>query len=335
MGCRITTEYTRRGIETAFLENDQLRIEVLTGKGGDITEIIDKRTDVNVLFEAPHKWYGPDIGPLGKPDGSFTFLDHYPGGWQDVLPTAGGPATVDGAPLSLHGETTLVPWKATISTETDDRVELHLSVELSRYPLEIDRRLILESGTSLLTVEETVENLSDIPVDYSWLQHIALGEPLVGPEAMLEVPCNAVLSDPELGPNAQFPADEVFHWPIAELSETKIDLRKFPPKDAQIHDLLALTDLEEGKYTVTNPSIDLGVTVRFPAEIYEYLWYWRAFGGFEDAPFFGRNYNAGLEPSTSIPNAGLDAARDAGTANTLAPHEKTQATISLETHRPR
>jgi hypothetical protein len=40
----------------------------------------------------------------------------------------------------------------------------------------------------------------------------------------------------------------------------------------------------------------------------------------------------GLEPCTSVPNAGLDAAVDNGTANRLAPGETQRSTITLETH---
>lgn len=139
MGCAITTEYIRRGIETAFLENDHLRVEVLTGKGDDITEIRDKRTDVNVLFEAPHRWQAPSADLTGVPDESFAFLNHYLGGWQDVLPGAGGPATVQGAPLALHGESTLVPWDATVTEQTAGRMQLSLPVSLARYLLSIER----------------------------------------------------------------------------------------------------------------------------------------------------------------------------------------------------
>ena len=64
-GCTITREYTRRGIDTVVLENEALRVEVLAGKGADITELVDKRTNVNVLFEAPHEWHAPGDGHGG------------------------------------------------------------------------------------------------------------------------------------------------------------------------------------------------------------------------------------------------------------------------------
>lgn len=333
MPCRITDEYARRGIDTVVLENDSLRVELLAGKGGDVTEIVDKRTDTNVLFESPHEWRAPSEGPVGAPDGAFSFLDHYPGGWQSVLPAAGGPTTVDGAPLALHGESTLVPWQARITADTPDRVAVELAATLTRYPFTIEREFELAAGRSTVTVSEAVTNRGEVAVDYSWLQHVALGEPLVSPEATLSVPCQTVLVDPDqTNDTARLPPGETFEWPVCETDDGPVDLRAFPPKRDRVHDLVALTDLSEGRYTVTNPSLDLGVTVRFPHEFYEYLWYWQPFGGFEDAPFFGRNYNVGLEPCTSIPNAGLDRAVENGTAAQLAPDETRRSTVTLATH---
>lgn len=333
MGCTVTTEYQRRGIDTVFLENDHLRVEILAGKGSDITEFTDKRTDTNVLFEAPHEWRAPGDGPVGAPDGVFSFLDHYPGGWQTVLPAAGGPATAAGAPLALHGESSLIPWESRITTDTDSAVAVEFTASLTRYPFTVERELSLSAGSSTLSVTETVTNTGEVTVPYSWLQHVALGEPLVSPEATLDVPCETVLVDPDqTNETARLPPGETFDWPVCETTAGPVDLREFPPKSERVHDLVALTDLSEGRYTVSNPVLDLGVTVSFPGALYEYLWYWQPFGGFESAPFFGRNYTAGLEPCTSIPNAGLEEAIENGTVEELAPGETQESQITLETH---
>ena len=332
--CTISTEYQRRGIDLLVLENSHLRVEVLVGKGGDITEIRDKRTDTNVLFEAPHEWQSPTAGYTTPGDDVFSFMDHYPGGWQDVLPAAGGPTTVAGAPFPLHGESPLAPWDIRVIEDSKHRVAATLSLSLTRYPLTIERTLSLSAGESKLDVDEVVTNVGEYPVEYSWLQHIALGEPLVGPAAELDVPCTTVLTDPNHDvATARFPTNESYEWPICELPDgIEVDLRTIPPKSDRVHDLVALTDLRDGRYTLSNPDIDLGVTVRFPSETFEYLWYWQPLGGFDDAPFFGRNYNVGLEPCTSIPNAGLKQAINNNTANVLTPDETETATIRFETH---
>lgn len=229
--CRVTTEYQRKGLDLVVLENGLLRVEVLAGKGGDITEIRDKRTDINVLFETPHEWRPPGEGAAGAPDDHFRFLDHYPGGWQDVLPGAGGPATVHGAPLSLHGEATLVPWDVTIVEDGSEKVAVSLKTSLTRYPLEITRKIGLEAGQSTLSVEESVINRGEVSVDYSWMQHIALGEPLIAPSATVSVPCETVLVDPDHDhPNARLPAGETFEWPICDIDDRGVNLRTSPQR---------------------------------------------------------------------------------------------------------
>jgi galactose mutarotase-like enzyme len=333
-GCSLTDEYSRQGVPCLWLENDSLRVEILAGKGGDITEIRDKRTDVNVLFETPHEWRPPAQGPVGTPDDAFAFLDHYPGGWQDVLPAAGGPSEGDGGtPLGLHGESTVIPLNVEVLADTTERIAVELTAELTRYPLAVERKVALEAGDPTLHVSETVTNVGEVGVHYSWLQHIALGGPLVSPAAELSVPCERVLVDPgQTDENARLPPGSEFDWPVYEGDEASIDLQEFPPRDERVHDLVALTDLAEGRYTVTNPDLDLGVTVAFSQELYEYLWYWQPFGGFEESPFFGRNYNVGLEPCTSVPNAGLDAAKDNGTSEYLPAGESESTALTFSTH---
>lgn len=328
---RVTDEYTRRGIETVFLENERLRIEILSGKGGDITEIRDKRTDVNVLLEAPVEWRPPMDGMVGAPDAIAAFEDHYPGGWQSLLPNGGGPAANAGATLAQHGESSIVPWDVDVQEGTD-AVSVELTTDLTRYPFHLEREVQLEADDPTVSITERVTNEGSIPLEYSWVQHVALGEPLVAPAAELEVPCEAVRSDPDHEhPNSRIPPDERFEWPVWE--EGEVDLKSFPDRDEQVFDLLAFEGLTEGRYTVSNPELDLGVTVEFDQELYEYIWYWGAFGGHVESPFFGRNYNVGLEPATSIPTiGGLDAAIENDTANVIEPGETVRSTTALRTH---
>lgn len=329
---RVSAEYTRRGIDAVLLESNHLRVEVLTDKGGDISRIVDKRTDVNLLFESPHEWGAPNDGYFGAPDGTFAYLDHYPGGWQSVVPAAGGPASVAGAPFSLHGESCLVPFSVVETSDDGERLSVTLATKLRRYPLKIERTIGIAIDEPELYVDETVRNCGEVTVDYSWLQHIALGRPLIDPDARLEVPCEHVLVDPDQSVDAaRLPPGEEFEWPRYEGDEA-VDLRRFPPKDERVHDLVALSDLRDGYYAVKNPTIDLGVRVEFPHDLYEYVWYWQPLGGFTESPFFGRNYNVGLEPCTSIPNAGLEKAIENGTARTLKAGDSQRSRLSVSTY---
>jgi galactose mutarotase-like enzyme len=260
-------------------------------------------------------------------------MDHYPGGWQNVVPNAGGPATVHGAPLTQHGESALTPWDTYIENDGPQKIVVVLTTELTRYPLALERRFTLSAESTTLEIRDEMMNLGEVTVPYAWLQHIVFGAPMIGPETSVHVPCESIVADPDhTDPNARLEPGSTGSWPkISGADGEDVDLSSIPPKSKRIHDLAALTDLSGGEYKLINPSLDLSVSVSFPADLYEYVWYWGAFGGFETAPFFGRNYNLGLEPCTSAPNAGLDRAVEERTANQIHPEETVSASMSIAT----
>ena len=324
----VNDEYQRRGIDVVFIENDHLRIEVLVGKGGDIAQIRHKRTDINVLFECPHNWRPPQTGQASEPTAQFRFEDHYPGGWQTVLPNGGGPSNAHGASLALHGESAVIPWEGT-TFESAAAVGIRMSTDLTRYPFHCEREVRLEEDDSTVYVRESVTNNGEIPVQFSWVQHVALGRPLVSPSAELDIPCEQINVDPNHDhDNTRLTPGVTVEWPGND-----VDFQSFPEKSQRVFDLASFAELSEGRYTVSNPNIDLATTVSFDESLYEYVWYWGAFGGHTGSPFFGRNYNVGLEPATSIPiSGGLDAAIENGTANELDPGDTVETSISLQTH---
>ncbi|OVE83018.1 DUF4432 family protein [Natronolimnobius baerhuensis] len=330
---RIDDAYTYHGIDAVLLENSQLRILVVPGKGGDILEFRDKQTDVDVLWHADHEWTPPDAGTIPEPE-SASWLDHYPGGWQLNLPIAGTVAD-DDLPYGLHGESALIPWSYTTNT-TDDAVTLELQTDLLRYPFSLERTLTLSRGEAALEITERVTNEGGVDLEYIWQQHIALGQPLIGPGARLDVP-TTMGQVAEYRPgheNARLKSGATFEWPEAPGTDgTMIDLRQFPPLDSTIHDVAYATDLEAGWFAVTNPDLDVGFCFTFPTDPFECLWYWQPFGGHAEAPYWNRNYNVGLEPTTAYPAGDVPAAqRDNGTMKTLRAGETLEASFVARTY---
>jgi galactose mutarotase-like enzyme len=335
-GPRIGNEFTYRGVEAAFIENEHLRVLVLPGKGGDVLEVRDKRRDVNVLWDAPHEWVPPGESPLPSDHATTWQTEHYPGGWQVNLPIAGYGMEIPGSAYGLHGESALLPFEATVR-EDDDEVGLELSADLFRYPFSVERELALRAGESALRVSETVTNEGRRELEYVWQHHLALGRPLIGPGARLDVPASDALTE-EYGDdwsNNRLAGGESFEWPEAPAADGgTVDLSEsFPATDAEIHDQAYVTGLDEGWYAVTNPDLDVGLAVSFPTDPFESLWYWQPFGGFDEAPFYGRNYNVGLEPTTAYPGGDLpEAQRENGTMKTLAPGESVSADLVARTY---
>lgn len=334
---RVSTAFEYRGIETAFLENEALRIMVLPGKGGDVLEFRDKHADVDVFYHTDHNWQPPTDRSVPAVDAT-TWHDTYPGGWQVNLPIAGYTDGFDGTPYGLHGESALLPWDAEVVRDDGDAVSLRLSTELVRYPFAVERTLTLPADESHLHVKESVTNEGGVELEYVWQQHLALGRPLVDPEARLDVPAATGIVEAygEDHENNRLVGGETFEWPHAPGLDGEVDLRKFPPTDATIHDVAYATDLDDGWYAVTNPELDLGFGFTFPTDLFECIWYWQPFGGDAESPYFNRNYNAGIEPTTAYPSAELpDAQRENGTMKTLAPGETVAASFTAVTYRGR
>lgn len=326
----ITDEYRFRGIDTVILENEALRAVVLPGKGGDVLEIRDKRTDVNLLFEAPHDWQVPGSSSLQAMDAGAAWLDHYPGGWQDCLPMAGNNPFAHGAEYGMHGESALLPWEYEIVRE-DHRVAVHLARDLVRFPFHVERSLSLERGGSTLRVEETVTNEGQVELPLVWLQHIAFGEPLLSADAEIDLPGGNVAVEPEAVGESPLTWGDEFEWPT---DDTGTDLGSVPEPGAGIHDLSYIHDLDGGWYALRNPTIDLGVAVSFDETLFEAVWCWRGFGGFETSPFFGRETVLGLEPCTGWPASNVPESQGPDGTDTLerlAPDEAVETTISVMT----
>lgn len=334
-GPRISTAFSYRGIDAAFLENEALRVLVLPGKGGDVVEFRDKRTDVDVLWRTPHSWTPP--GDRYVPTAAeTTWNDHYPGGWQINLPVAGGGWEFDGSAYGIHGESALLPWDAEVARDDGEAVTLRLTVELVRYPFAVERELTLPAGASRLEIEESVTNRGERPLEYVWQQHVTLGPPLLSPAARLDLP-PATGVNPPYGddfPNARLEGDATFEWPEAPGRDGgTVDLREIPPTDATVHDQSFAVEMEEGWYALTNPDLDLGFALTFPRDPFECLWYWQSFGGYHESPWFNRSYNVGLEPTTAYPGGDVpEAQRENGTMKTLDPGETVSAAFTATTY---
>ncbi|PSP93584.1 DUF4432 domain-containing protein [Halobacteriales archaeon QS_4_62_28] len=330
----LSTAFEYRGMDTVILENRHLRVMVVPGKGGDILEFRDKRTDVDALYHADYEWDPP--GERVIPSTPMTWNEHYPGGWQVNLPVAGGPMSISGNRYDHHGESALLPWDATVTRNDDDAVALELTARLRRYPFTVTRKLTLPAGDSRLDIDESVTNEGEYELEYVWQHHVALGRPLVGPEARLDVPAGESYVD-DYGPDHstnRLTGDQHFPWPTAEgVDGEDVDLTQFPPTDSEIHDQAYLLGVGDGWYAVTNTALDLGFALSYPADHFEALWYWQAFGGVDESPFWGRNYTAGLEPTTAYPGHSYpDAQRENGTMKTLNPGETVSVHLTASTY---
>ena len=194
-GCRVSDAWTYRGLKTAVLENEHLRIVVLVDKGADIYQFVHKPTDVDFLWRSPLGVRDPSkfVPTTGSPMG--MWMDVYEGGWQTVLPGGGFPSVYAGADLGLHAEVNTMPWDCAIVEDSPERVSMRFWVRTYRTPFFFEKTLTLTRGSSVLEIEEELVNEGEEPVHCVWGEHIALGPPFLSEECVIDLPGGRLLND--------------------------------------------------------------------------------------------------------------------------------------------
>ena len=307
-GCRISDAWTYRGLKTVVMENELIRVTILADKGADIYEFIHKPTDTDFMWRTPWGVRDPQrfIPTTGWPGG--IWQDVYEGGWQTLAPTAGPPMTYAGAEIGQHSEATTMPWDVQILDDSPGRVSARFWVRTYRTPFFIEKTLTIESGNPVLTVEESIVNEAEEESDAVWGQHIALGPPFLSEHCRLDIPSAKFIVPGEgVESERRLQSGQIGEWPMAEKNPAgdgkgQVDLHDIPPRSDRVQDYMSFTDLTDGWYALTNPVRRVGFAFVFPKETFRYLWYWQVFGGGRGYPWYGRTYNVGLEPFSSLPN---------------------------------
>ena len=86
--CRISDDWTYKGMRTVILENELLRVVVITDKGSDIVEFRYKPTDTDFMLMLPQGVRNP-LHDTPSAHHKHSFLDYYSGGWNEVVPNGG------------------------------------------------------------------------------------------------------------------------------------------------------------------------------------------------------------------------------------------------------
>ena len=307
-----------------------MRITVLADKGADIYSFVHKPTDTDFMWKTPWGVRDPSksVPPTGDP--SSIWLDFYEGGWQTVVPHGGYSDQVYGADFGIHGDVNLIPWDTVVVEDTYKSVSVRFSAKSVRMPMKVTKILTLVSGSPTLKVEESVTNEGEEDLDVVWLEHIAIGPPVLSDKSRLFVPESKLLSHPEsIDPNSKLEPDFVGEWPIMNAKDGSVlDFSRIPTKEDRSLDMAYMTEMSEGWYALLNEETNIGWAVSYPVETFKYLWYWRNFGGGYGYPWYGRCYNAGLEPCTSFGNGGIKQAQENGSALNIGAGATVSVTIT-------
>lgn len=311
------TDSRSGGPDLVTLTTDRMTVTLTPGRGLDLYEIVDARTGVDVLFKTP--WGRKDpaaFPPLGTR--MADWLAAYPGGWQVLLPTAGGERARPEAPEGFHGEASVAPW----TVEEVAASSCRASVDLVTAPLRVERVIRLEGARLIL--DEAVTNLSPDPQPYHWVHHPAFGAPLLGPGTQLEVPAVGLVTGGDGEPGA------LHAWPTLDRDGESLDLSRIPERDRPRALFGTLVGFTEGRYRIRNAALDLAVEVRWDLDVFPYAWFWQELEGSEGYPWFRRAYVTAIEPATVIPGTGATGGFAHGVAREIAGGERIATTLELE-----
>jgi hypothetical protein len=287
--------------------NKNVEVVVLANKGADIYALVDRRTGIDVLFKSP--WGARQPSLWSETSTSLErWISAYAGGWQLLLPNGGDECVEQGVTWGFHGEAAMIPWS--VVERRDDAVTLETRLITS--PLKVRRELSLEGP--VLRVKETVTNESTQQVDVMWSHHPAFGAPFLDGTCILSAGCRTVQADDETPGTLLSPAS-IHEWPVAtSLSGAPVDLRLVPDPSEPRAVLAYLKDFESGYFAITNPTLGLGVGIRWPLDVFDKAWLWQEIHSGLGWPWFQRAYVVAVEPASTVPGHGVETARAKGEA---------------------
>lgn len=285
------------------IANEDVEVVVLANKGADIYALVDRRTGVDVLFKSP--WGARTPSLWSETSTSLErWISSYAGGWQLLVPNGGDECEERGVTWGFHGEAAMVPWD--VLERSDDAVTLETSLVTA--PLRIRRELRLDGP--VLRVTERVTNLSTETTEFMWSHHPAFGAPFLDGTCFLSVGCRTVQSDDQAPGTLLSPAS-THEWPIVTSADgEEVDLRSIPDPSEPRSVLAYLKDFSAGFFAITNPTLGLGVAIRWPLEVFDKAWLWQEIHSGEGWPWFRRAYVVAVEPASSIPGRGIQSARE-------------------------
>ncbi len=322
-GARVS-EYRYKGMKAVFLENELLRVGVLADKGTDVFEFNYKPRDTDFVWLTARGVRNPTSYLSTSPDPLATFMDHYPGGWQEIFPNGGAPSSYLGARFGQHGEVSNLPWDYHIVEDGEEAVAVRFSVRTQKTPFLLEKLLRLRSGEGGIQLEETLTNESAVHLRAMWGHHIVFGRPFLEEGCRVRMPEGATVvpHDEPIDPDGRrVRGSESYSWPLAaDESGAEVDLSVLPAWGTP-SEIVYIKDLSEGWYEIDNPKEDLGFRVEWDVRQMPYLWFWQEFGASRFYPWYGRNYNVGLEPFSSFPTNGIEEAVENGSALSVGPWE--------------
>lgn len=331
-GARVTTRISIGYLPAVVLENELIRMTVLAGRGADVVEFLYKPKDLDFAWQTTTGVRGNALPSQPKDDIS-SFMDEYPGGWQTIFPNGGPPSQANGIAFGQHAEVSVLPWEYEVIEDSAAKVSVRFSVLTKKMPFRVEKVFTLKAGSTKCEIQEHVTNLSGDSHETMWGFHFTFGPPFLTEDSKITVEDPAMVLAHDYGadgPLRRVGSNEEFAWPKGRNSQGEIVDFSLLPVRGTPGEMLYIHKSPIGWYRVESPSHSMAAEVCWDNTLFPYLWFWQEYGYSQEAPWYGKHYNIGLEPFSSYPTSGVAEAIENGTSLSFAPHESKMQSLSFE-----
>ena len=307
------------GHEIVEMTSPEIHLKVSLTRGAEILELRSKKLDLELLWHGQEDIVRHREGVESTQAPMGNFLDHFSGGWQEVLPNAQYPIDYKGASFGGHGEVAMLSWDYRVLEDSEKSISVEFSVNLRRMPLRLIRVMTLTNGE--LRFDESVENLSGEEIKFQWGQHLVIGGSFIDPGMEIIVNAGETIEVPNYpGPTYRFKPDTKSKWPTALDSKGKVvDVSTFGADDGTDGHII-LGPMSKSSVTFRNKSLQTDITLEWDKKTFPYCWIWMVLGGIKTWPLWGKERLITIEPFSS-PVISLTEAIEQDKALTLGAHQ--------------
>ena len=288
-----------RNREALQIENDALRLTVLTG-GGHVAEILHKKTGINPLWIPPWASIEPsEYDPARYPQYGLNHESKLLSGimGHNLCLDIFGPPSSDelGAGISVHGEASIARYEGELGEQ-----QMHLNALLGYSNLRITRTISLDDNGIFVRFREQVENLSSIDRPIAWTQHVTLGPPFLEPgKTQFHISPERSRVFESIGFDAGgLIRGADFAWPYAPIQNNAVtDLRCFASDGRSSSFTTHLIDrsIDKASFVAFTPTTHLVFGYEWKREDFPWLGVWEENQSRLDQPCGGHTVACGME----------------------------------------
>ena len=284
---------------THALASKDLSVSVLPEIGGAITNGVFQGQ--SFLAIPPY----PSIAPkfLGE---EHDWLAAWNGGWQPLLPNAGGKYLHGKYPQGFHGNASQAAWNVS------EKSPHSLSLEWSDENLQSQRSININDNAVTLT--GSLVNRDKEPRPFIVTEHLILGSDFLKTSVTLEPVGNAQFR--ELAYDGSANGAEFEPWGSFQANNWSTVTSQTPARMGVFSDISSIRVLNE----------NYEIEISWDVKNLPYLWIWEEMAYTQEHPWNGEYLALGIEPSSAADGVGLGGS----SVKNLAEDEKFEWSVQLK-----